>query len=531
VEVGPYIENEEIVSRPDLLKVFADRVVTVFGITGTIDNLRIQCPVDLNASNISLDQKNAFVIKAANESGLEIEAEYSPYFSEVLGNFGLERKFTVAPAKPNEGSTEPIEMEHKQVDQAANQKTISIADTGNRIEPTQREFTRLVTEDHVIIERFTKLDNLVVTKTLEEQIKPNTPVRLPDILSNTSNLDSDIKTPKPENIKVFVVEPKQDQDNSSPKQKDSLLAEIDHREITELNVQQDRSEWEPSHIVHQTEVLPPYVGYENLDFMDLNNTTETASVYDSYEQEYFNHLLYNNDPSVYENEDLVLSANLELPSVINSDNIEAVSGDSLVEPDEDSIFYYDDFLEGLLELSNQFLPSEIDLSGDFAYEHSVNARNNETDNLKDAVLIVDDLAQELAELDFRKKQLVSPIIENILNIVMFAELLDSDSEDVIKLEESCAQLFETLDINYEDQTIKQFLQILKYGDFAHIIAAKRQSMKLDLQNAGTHEIKYPTNYLSSGIANSNMSFKQVIGTFVMACIKAASIQSINGVAS
>jgi hypothetical protein len=84
---------------PDLLDAFADRKATAFGITGTFRDLANMCPVDLDDPRITLAAKNEFVIKLANESGLEVEAEHEALFAETTERLGLERKFTVMPAE------------------------------------------------------------------------------------------------------------------------------------------------------------------------------------------------------------------------------------------------------------------------------------------------------------------------------------------------------------------------------------------------------------------------------------------------
>jgi hypothetical protein len=80
----------------DLLDIFGDTEVTVFGITGTFSDLGSMCPIDLSNPQITLEAKNAFVVQAANAAGLEIQPEYEPIFSHYIEQKNLEQKFTVS---------------------------------------------------------------------------------------------------------------------------------------------------------------------------------------------------------------------------------------------------------------------------------------------------------------------------------------------------------------------------------------------------------------------------------------------------
>lgn len=106
MEVGPHTEQlEAITEQPDFLEVYGDRELTVFGITGRLQDLAGMCPVDLSDPRVTLEAKNEFVVKVANESGLEIAPEHVSFFSQVVEKHGQERKFTVAPSEPDQNPT------------------------------------------------------------------------------------------------------------------------------------------------------------------------------------------------------------------------------------------------------------------------------------------------------------------------------------------------------------------------------------------------------------------------------------------
>src|SRR6185437_5539665 len=97
MEVGTHAEQLEVMAtQPDFLEAYADRELTVFGITGRLQDLAGMCPVDLSDPRVTLEAKNEFVVKVANESGMEIAPEHETYFSQVVEKQGQERKFTVA---------------------------------------------------------------------------------------------------------------------------------------------------------------------------------------------------------------------------------------------------------------------------------------------------------------------------------------------------------------------------------------------------------------------------------------------------
>src|SRR5215469_12821336 len=103
--VGTHAEQlEAMIAQPDFLEVYADKELTVFGITGKLQDLAGMCPVNLSDPRVTLEAKNEFVIKVANESGMEIAPEHESYFSQVVEKHGQERKFTVAIADQSHAS-------------------------------------------------------------------------------------------------------------------------------------------------------------------------------------------------------------------------------------------------------------------------------------------------------------------------------------------------------------------------------------------------------------------------------------------
>ncbi len=96
MEVGPHGTSPESAPQPDLLELFGEVEVTIFGMTGTFANLAGMCPLDPSDPRFTTEAKNEFVVKAANEAGLAIDRTYEPLFTQIIRQEGLERKFTTA---------------------------------------------------------------------------------------------------------------------------------------------------------------------------------------------------------------------------------------------------------------------------------------------------------------------------------------------------------------------------------------------------------------------------------------------------
>ena len=132
MEVGATIERPEIALQVDLLEVFADREVSIFGLTGTFRDLAAMCPIDLDDARITLEDKNEFVVKAANEAGLEIDQSFEGIFSRITAERGLERKFTVAASENTTAADRDRSDEHAKVD--ATDKPVDAKDKGDVVE-------------------------------------------------------------------------------------------------------------------------------------------------------------------------------------------------------------------------------------------------------------------------------------------------------------------------------------------------------------------------------------------------------------
>lgn len=96
MESGPalmHAEHEQALEQRNLAEVYGDRVITLFGITGTIKELGDACTASEDKRNQEAD--NIFVVSAMNEAGEEIEPEDLTFFERTLQKHGEEIKITV----------------------------------------------------------------------------------------------------------------------------------------------------------------------------------------------------------------------------------------------------------------------------------------------------------------------------------------------------------------------------------------------------------------------------------------------------
>jgi len=84
----------------DLLQELGEEQVTIFGITGSLQDLAKMCPVDLADPRVTPEARNVFVVKAMNEAGAVIAERYEKIFTSTLEGLGIERKIIVKPSEP-----------------------------------------------------------------------------------------------------------------------------------------------------------------------------------------------------------------------------------------------------------------------------------------------------------------------------------------------------------------------------------------------------------------------------------------------
>lgn len=108
---------------PDLHAEYGQEQVTLFGIEGTIDELRDLCPRKAQLDNGEVDRhkQNAFIVRALNESGAAVKKEHFSYISESLAAEGIEvkiiiREETTPKDEPSVPETEKINKTPEETD-------------------------------------------------------------------------------------------------------------------------------------------------------------------------------------------------------------------------------------------------------------------------------------------------------------------------------------------------------------------------------------------------------------------------------
>lgn len=92
---GEEIRTAEAASQhvPDLMAEYSSNQITLYGVTGTPEELIRLCPVP--HENMTLDAKNMFLAMAMNESGSEIKQEHASYIQKIIEARDAELKVTV----------------------------------------------------------------------------------------------------------------------------------------------------------------------------------------------------------------------------------------------------------------------------------------------------------------------------------------------------------------------------------------------------------------------------------------------------
>jgi hypothetical protein len=75
---------------PDLLSEYGSEQISLYGVTGTPEELIKMCPVP--HENMTTEAKNMFLVMAMNESEVMVKQEHMPYFKEVTQSRGVELK-------------------------------------------------------------------------------------------------------------------------------------------------------------------------------------------------------------------------------------------------------------------------------------------------------------------------------------------------------------------------------------------------------------------------------------------------------
>ena len=129
------------------------------------------------------------------------------------------------------------------------------------------------------------------------------------------------------------------------------------------------------------------------------------------------------------------------------------------------------------------------------------------------------IAEKLLELPADKKESTAFILKDIVGAVHGAHLLEergTDSEKlgavVSKLEELCAELFESIGIDYAEEDIKEFVRVLLRPEFYPPNTILAQSFA---EGVGTHEVKRFFRELPADLIKVEDQLQRLLGRLVV----------------
>lgn len=459
-------EVQEALPQPDLLEAYSDREITVFGITGTFQDLTAMCPVDLSDPRITREAKNKFVVKAANEAGLEIEPEHETIFTRVIEEHGLERNFSVAPSRE--------------------------VTTQDPVLPKLTNPLTKVTENRAKVK---ELDNLQTNKwpqessdEIRQDLLPRE-VLIPEIIEAMAH-----KRSKLQEVSIQVASLPEAKTRIDTLTKSEVVSEADivNRDeplISTTVISRDSqifSEPKPNPI---NSALKPEV-IVSQTFRNEIGAEQTAA-----------HARYA----------------VELTTDVSHEMLSDMISVWEYELAKDNPDFFDEFSEALIDyLKLDWLPAidTEDLS-------SVPVHYETLESDHPMPTIVMQVAGQFELLRDDEKEQVTPQLKNIIGAVHGLLLLEKSGANPelidltqCQLEVLCTELFETLGVDYSNSDIKQFISVLLTPEFNKILKTIVHPFNIALTDEGTHEIKL-LGINVGGNADTHSLLHQILGMFAL----------------
>ena len=504
---GLDVERLEQPPQPDLLKAFADREATMFGMTGTFQDLAGICPVDLNDPSVTLEAKNEFVVKAANEAGLEIEPQYQEAFNRIIEKHGLEQKYTVAePAQAAAAENHPvIPVDRPEKNREAETQQAGLIEEQRR---AVHEAYALTNQKHEAPKRAAPAAPIAAA----EKIPPTpAPAVAPVRLEKTKVKPRDRAKPVLENN--IHERPA----NLSVKE---LAAISTDQVVREQAVSRVEAPAAPPELA---EVIPLAFSDKTESVPDQATSEPAVSVVDNVADELLTGAdLFIVPPAEGAIEHLAVpQAELTIEELFESlidideePELELVTADWAAELSKEPEEVYADFVDALKAFAELAETPAL-----YSDDESFIADINETQPAPPIVLTV---AERLAELPTGDQEVVAPILKNIVGAIHGIGLLqageaepEATAEALAQLEELCITLFEALGIDYSDEDIKQYIEVMLRPEFKPV-QASQEELKPDLEYVGTREAKWHFPKSSSGLANPEEHIQRAVGMLALA---------------
>lgn len=456
--------TETFLEQPDLLELYSNEVVTIYGSTGTISDLAKMCPKDLRDPSITIEMKNEFVIKIANESGMTIDPEHETIFNKVLEEKGLERKFTVA-EKPDKKAT--IESTNK-TKPKTNADEISRMDS-NKITHNEHILSKIIKPENNILPK-----NLIITEKLLKSPLELTEEPIPttkgSLLLKKLVKYNNLVVTRPKNKKPETSSHKKQSAVTRPENNQQQCTSSKEKAREDQKIDTISNPASSSRVESLNHESFKEIDIASLDFKDIEDTFNQEEVESTYD---FN--------------------NTEDAMTMESEKI------------------YNDFIEILNNLllpnsleDSELLPESISYNLDIKEEMVL-----ETSEQQPSITTI--VADRLKELKNEDKEIVS-----IIDDIKLLENQIADPEKIaeikVQLKLMITELFELIGINNEEE-ITRFLEVILKSNF-NPTKNNTSEETVDLEYNGTREAKTKM-HLNYRASTENNKLHQIIGMIVL----------------
>lgn len=460
----------------DLLEAFADREVTIFGITGSFKDLAGMCPVDLSDPRVTLEAKNDFVVKAANEAGLAIEPEHEATFARVTEKHGLERKFTIAePPAPAKESPSILSLAYTKVKDspmasAKLQVAQAVAQSNIRDSPVALDQQNVAPEIILAAHKPAEMSEIPLPDeaALQDTAEiPQTALPVHDLLERIMQ-EAQVRQPEPES----AVAPERIVESAEAD------ARISFDKATLLAVA-------PAPLEARLADVPVDVTFDALIApLSTEYTAEAVPLF--------------------------AESSSEVAQVGWADEL-------ALEPSA----LYEDFA-GALQVFSELPEASIMSGEDEPLEGAVEFRHDELTESDSAPPIAAEISAHLAELGDEEREVAAPILKSIVGAVHGLQLLEARSaapEVVVavevQLEALCIALFEVIGVEPSKENIKRFVYILRHPKFQPPQPEVVGRNMVDLEHEGTHEAKQDFAHLAGTISGVEREAERLLGKLVV----------------
>ncbi len=456
-QIVPSVESIQP-EKPDLILEYPDQQVTLFGITGTIEDLLKMCPVP--SGSMTLEAKNMFVVMALNEAEVPIKQEHMSIFEKIVESRGVELKVSVLTTEEPAALAKPLNLE-------PDHESLTKTDVNNEL-------------------RAATVDNEVNSRALSSKNE----LEVQQTLSSPINLNETVVDPKP--------------DEATSLQMDAWLTQMQAEYYQTIKAQDIlESDLSP---VNDVEIV---ANEENLDLAPIEDTSLIAELAKQAPET----IVETKASEILDlaDEDLgtagLETISIELGEDEEEDEEVSIDYDSkvlLLEPKPEELIVINEDTE-TVTLAELLLKSEAVLSHDepLTLVEQISQYVEKSQELgNDAVEVITDLISDIESLT-----------QTFIELQQSTDFEPQLAKKIqLELEDICMELLNYLGIEYDDEILLKLIQTI----------IKQQSLNTEtlvsyLSKEGTHEIKlYPVqNIMSSKMIRDSDFRLLVLGNFAL----------------